>query len=289
MKFLIVIALSILVFLGFVTWIGYSTNKEPSQKNTNQIQTTATSNKYDYPAFKAALGAGFVKIKGYVHEFHEDIIAVGTVFIALFTTIAFRLIDEVLQRDPKNAMALADLAFNWHMGGLFGWTREPLPEAMERMGDAARRAVAADDQDAAAHTSLAVYELFSNRHADALRRLHRAIAQDPNSRFARGYLGAAYSFGGEPDRSHAALEEAMRVEPARLPDGNLAYLQRVVAPTRRALRRGGELRQAGYRIQSGVSGRAWHAGRVRGASRGHGGGARHTRCLCASAAWFDVG
>jgi hypothetical protein len=86
MKFLIVVALSILIFLGFVTWIGYST-KEPSQKNTNQIQTTATSNKYDYPAFKAALGAGFVKIKGYVHEFHEDIIAVGTVFIALFTTI----------------------------------------------------------------------------------------------------------------------------------------------------------------------------------------------------------
>ena len=126
---------------------------------------------------------------------------------------AIRLIEEVLQRDPKNALALADLAYNWHMGGLFGWTKEPLPEAMERMGDAARRAVAADGQDASAHTSLALYELFSNRHDDAIRRLHRAIALDPNSSFARGNLGVAYSFGGEPDRSLAALEEAKRLSP----------------------------------------------------------------------------
>jgi adenylate cyclase len=126
---------------------------------------------------------------------------------------AFRLIDEVLRRDPKNAMALADLAFNWHMGGLFGWTKESLPEAMEQIADAARRAVAADDQDAGAHTSLAVYELFSDLHDDSIRRLHRAIALDPNSSFARGYLGVAYSFGGEPDRSLSALDEAKRLSP----------------------------------------------------------------------------
>jgi adenylate cyclase len=126
---------------------------------------------------------------------------------------AFRLIDEVLRREPKNAMALADLAYNWHFAAIFGWTKERFPEAMDRMGDAARRAVAADDQDAMAHTSLAVHELFSNRHDDAIRRLHRAIALDPNSSFARGYLGAAYSFGGEPDRSLEALEEAMRLSP----------------------------------------------------------------------------
>jgi adenylate cyclase len=123
------------------------------------------------------------------------------------------LIDEVLQRDPKNAMALADLAYNWHLGGVFGWTEEPLPEAMERMAEAARRAVAADDQDAVAQTVLGVYELFSSRNDDAIRRLHRAIELDPNSSFARGYLGVAYSFGGEPDRSLAALGEAMRLSP----------------------------------------------------------------------------
>jgi adenylate cyclase len=126
---------------------------------------------------------------------------------------AFRLIDEILQRDPKNAMALADLAFNGHFAAIFGWTSKPLPEAMEQMGDAGRRAVAADDQDAMAHTSLAVYELFSNRHDDAIQRLKRAIELDPNSSFARGYLGAALSFGGDPDGSIAPLEEAIRLSP----------------------------------------------------------------------------
>jgi adenylate cyclase len=84
---------------------------------------------------------------------------------------------------------------------------------MERMGEAARSAVAADNRDAAAQTSLAVYELFSNQHDDAIRRLSRAIELDPNSSFARGYLGTAYSFGGEPDRSLAAVQEAMRLSP----------------------------------------------------------------------------
>jgi adenylate cyclase len=126
---------------------------------------------------------------------------------------AILLIGDILRRDPENAMALADLAYNWHMGGLFGWTTEPLPLAMERMGAAARRAVAADDRDAAAHTSLAVFELFSDQHDDAIKRLNRAIELDPNSSFARGYLGTAYSFGGESDRSLSALREAIRLSP----------------------------------------------------------------------------
>src|SRR6266700_3557836 len=47
---------------------------------------------------------------------------------------AMTLIDEVLRCDPSNAMALADLAYNWHMGGLFGWCTEPPSVAMETDG-----------------------------------------------------------------------------------------------------------------------------------------------------------
>ncbi|WP_426437232.1 adenylate/guanylate cyclase domain-containing protein [Bradyrhizobium genosp. P] len=126
---------------------------------------------------------------------------------------AIRLSDEILHHDPTNAMALADLAFNWHMGSLFGWTKEAPSVAIERVGEAARRSVTADDRDAAAQTTLAVYELFTNQHDEAIRRLHRAIELDPNSSFARGYLGAAYCFGGEPDHALAALQEAIRLSP----------------------------------------------------------------------------
>jgi TolB-like protein len=126
---------------------------------------------------------------------------------------AFHLIDEILRRDPNNALALADLSFNWHFGGVFGWTTEPIAQAMEKHGDAARRAVAADDRDATAQAALAVYELFSNRHDEAIKRLMRAIELDPNSSLARGQLGVALSFGGESDRSIAALEDAKRLSP----------------------------------------------------------------------------
>ena len=107
------------------------------------------------------------------------------------------MIDEALKSDPKNALALADLSFNWHFGGLFGWTREPTTLAMEKQGEAARRAIAAEDSDAMAQTALAVYELFSNRHDDAIVRITRATELDPNSSLARGYLGTALSFGGD--------------------------------------------------------------------------------------------
>jgi tetratricopeptide (TPR) repeat protein len=100
-----------------------------------------------------------------------------------------------------------------NMAGFLGWIDEPIPIAMERMGEAARRAVAADDYDAMAHAAFGIYELFTNRHDDAIRRLKRAIELDPNSSFARGYLGIAFMFGGEPDRALPALDEAKRLSP----------------------------------------------------------------------------
>jgi adenylate cyclase len=125
----------------------------------------------------------------------------------------FHLIEDALKTDPKNALALADLSFNWHFGGLFGWTREPTAIAMEKQGEAARLAIAAQDSDAMAQTALAVHELFSNLHDDAIRRITHATELDPNSSLARGYLGTALSFGGEPDRSLAAIEDAKRLSP----------------------------------------------------------------------------
>jgi len=125
---------------------------------------------------------------------------------------AIRLLDELLQRQPDNAMALADLAFSLHFAALFGWTDAPAA-AKVRMSETARRAVASDEQDAAAHTSLSIHELFLGQHDNAIRRLLRAIDLDPNSCFARGYLGTAYAFGGECDPAIQNLQEAMRLSP----------------------------------------------------------------------------
>ena len=76
-----------------------------------------------------------------------------------------------------------------------------------------RKAVAADDNDATAHTSLAIFDLFSGRHEEARRRLLRALDLDPNSMFARGYLGISYAFSGDCDAAFTNVEEAMRLSP----------------------------------------------------------------------------
>ena len=139
--------------------------------------------------------------------------------IRRFTAVDFReagrLIEELLAHEPDNVVALGDLAFSLHFAAIFGWTDSP-SAAMARMGELAQRAVAADDQDAAAHTSLAIHDLFSGRHDDAMRRLRRAIELNPNSSFAHGYAGVVNAFGGEHDLAIETVQEAIRLSPRDL-------------------------------------------------------------------------
>ncbi|HKF10063.1 MAG TPA: tetratricopeptide repeat protein [Xanthobacteraceae bacterium] len=125
---------------------------------------------------------------------------------------ARRLLTEAIALDPANSMAYADLALARHFEAVFGWGDGPL-ESHKQLGEAARNAVATDDNDAMAHTTLAIFELFSGRHEEARRRLLRALDLNPNSEFARGYLGASYGFAGDYEAAMLHLEEAIRQSP----------------------------------------------------------------------------
>ena len=125
---------------------------------------------------------------------------------------ARRLLDDAIALDPTNSMAFSDLAFARHFEAVFGWGDGPA-ESHARLGETARKAVAADESDAMAHTALAIFDLFSGRHEEARRRLQRALDLDPNSMFARGYLGVSYGFGGDYETALPHLEEAMRLSP----------------------------------------------------------------------------
>jgi len=128
---------------------------------------------------------------------------------------ARRLLTEAISLDPTNSMAYADLAVARHFEAVFGWGDGPV-ESHTRLGEAARKAVATDDNDAMAHTALAIFELFSGRHEEARRRLGRALDLNPNSEFARGYLGVSYAFGGDYETALPHLEEAIRLSPRGL-------------------------------------------------------------------------
>ena len=125
---------------------------------------------------------------------------------------ARRLLAEVVALDPASSMAFSDLALARHFEMVFGWGDGPV-ESHAQMGEAAHRAVAADDSDAMAHTVLAIFDLFSGRHEEAQRRLQRALDLDPNSMFARGYLGTSYAFGGDNKTAQPHLDEALHLGP----------------------------------------------------------------------------
>src|SRR5262245_40452054 len=128
---------------------------------------------------------------------------------------ARRLVTEAILLDPANSPAYASLALVRHFEALFGWGDGPI-ESHSRLGDAARQAVAADDRNPMAHTALAIFELFSSRHEEARRCLRRALELNPNSEFARGYLGVSYAFGGDYDAALQHLEEAIRLSPREI-------------------------------------------------------------------------
>jgi TolB-like protein/class 3 adenylate cyclase/Flp pilus assembly protein TadD len=128
---------------------------------------------------------------------------------------ARRLLEEAIAFDATNSMGLSDLAFARHFEGVFGWG-DGRVVSHAKLGEAARKAVAADDSDAMAHTALAIFDLFSGRHDEARRRLHRALELNPNSEFARGYLGGSYAFGGDYETALRHLDEALQLSPRGL-------------------------------------------------------------------------
>jgi tetratricopeptide (TPR) repeat protein len=126
-----------------------------------------------------------------------------------------RLVTEAILLDQANSMAYASLALARHFEALFGWGDGPI-ESHNRLGEAARKAVAADDRNPMAHTALAIFELFSGRHEEARRCASRALELNPNSEFARGYLGVSYAFGGDYHAALRHLEQAIRLSPQGL-------------------------------------------------------------------------
>ena len=125
---------------------------------------------------------------------------------------AGRLLNQAIDLDPGNATALSDLAYVMHIEAVCGWSDSPA-DSMMRTVELAQKAVAADDRDASAHVSLAIAELFSGRHEDALQRLQRAIDLNPNLALARGYVGVVHAFGGDYEATIPCMKEAAQLSP----------------------------------------------------------------------------
>ena len=174
------------------------------------------------------------------------------------------LVERAIAIDPAYGQALSLYATNQMFGVHLGWT--DIATAAPVAEKAALAAIAADDDDAWAHTALAsVY--FSTRRLDhALAEFELALQLNPNFSLAQGYYALALCYSGRWQDAFAATQRAIRQSP-RDPSSAIYYgvaayaqfvgrnYQEAIALAREATRQRGDLTGA-YRVLTVAAGMA---------------------------------
>jgi adenylate cyclase len=117
-----------------------------------------------------------------------------------------------IEFDPNFAGGYWGLAWALLHAGA-GLQSRDLMETQRSAEKLARRAVALNEADAEARSSLAFALLMRGDHHGALAEAERALALSPNLAVAHGENGAALIFSGRPHEGVAALQTCMRLDP----------------------------------------------------------------------------
>ena len=129
---------------------------------------------------------------------------------------AIAYFERALERDPHYALAYTGLADSYGLLGFIGVARAA--DVMPKAKEAARRAIAIDDELAEAHASLAgVFKNYEWDWAGAEREYRKALELNP--RFANGHrMYASYlAVLGRTEESVRASKRALELDPLSLP------------------------------------------------------------------------
>ncbi|MBI1760528.1 MAG: winged helix-turn-helix domain-containing protein [Acidobacteria bacterium] len=122
--------------------------------------------------------------------------------------------DRAIQLDPQFALAYVGLADAWHT--LSGLERPP-SEAIPRARAAVEKALALDDQLAAAHASLGIVQWrYDWNYAEAERSFKRAIALDGNYASAHQWYGLLLAYRQRNAEALVELKQAQQLDPLSL-------------------------------------------------------------------------
>jgi adenylate cyclase len=128
---------------------------------------------------------------------------------------AQQMYEKALALDPSYADAYAGLSFTYYIDWLYLWN--PTPQALEQLGELARKAIELDDSLSLGHLALSWGYLTKRQHEHAIVEAERAIALAPNS--AEGYrtLGIHLVWAGQAEEGFRAIEKAIRLNPRHGP------------------------------------------------------------------------
>jgi TolB-like protein/DNA-binding winged helix-turn-helix (wHTH) protein len=135
------------------------------------------------------------------------------------------LLDRSLQLAPDYAQAWLEYATAERQSSIFGWTEDPTL-SLQRVEQFAQRVLALDDpgSHAQAHGLLGVVYAIAGKFEQALVEADRAIELNPNDASAFDSRGATLLYLGRTDEAIAALQTALRFNPAgRGPGGGFDH------------------------------------------------------------------
>ena len=120
---------------------------------------------------------------------------------------------KALELDPDSSQAMAVLAqCLWH-DCIMGWTGERDAALAEAL-DLTRHAVAVDDGNWRAYTTLGIVHVFALRQPGrAVELLDRAVSLNPSASLALHCLGCALEFRGRPAEAIPHLDSVFRLDP----------------------------------------------------------------------------
>jgi len=129
------------------------------------------------------------------------------------------LFERAIELQPSGEFGASDLAIVCFLEAFYRWSDSPAL-SFEEMLHTAEAAVAADDTDPLALTTLSWANVFARRWDEVLPPVDRAIDLSPNFAPAIGLRGAALAVLGESEPAIAAVNQAIRLSPH---DGFVAF------------------------------------------------------------------
>jgi adenylate cyclase len=127
-------------------------------------------------------------------------------------TKAKALFERAIELVPSGEFGASDLAVVHLFEAYYNWS-ESRSRSLEQMMQAAKKAVAANDHDAWAYTTLAMANLFAHNWDEALPPVERAIELYPSFAPAIGMKGLILSCVDQPDAAIECYERAHRLSP----------------------------------------------------------------------------
>jgi len=119
---------------------------------------------------------------------------------------------EAIRHDPEFAPAYAERAYLQVLSIVLGFTGDP-DASLRRAGESARRAIALDPRDAAAHFALGRVLILEQDFKRAIDEMQVALAHNPNAARAYFGLGVALIYAGLPEESIPEIEHAIQLSP----------------------------------------------------------------------------